>query len=432
MPGMIRDGLIPFLEKAWREVGDCYEFRVANERIKVIAHPDDVAAMLLDRRHKYIKGAAYDQFRGQIGRGLISSEGELWRRQRRIIQPSFYRDTVRKFGAGMVTQTNSMIERWVRLYGDGRPFDVHAEMMRLALEIIAQSLFELELRDDGLSTNAFSESLGVIAARVTAVIEAPRWMPTRANRKLARAHTALDTVIMGIIEARRRSGDDRDDMLGALLRGQDEQGQPLDDELLRDELITMFLAGHETTAVALTWTLWLLSQNADVRARMTAEIEAAVGSATPSIEDIPKLGYVKQVLLESMRLIAPVWATARNCVEHDTLGDGYLVEPGDRLMNVSWLTHKHPEFWPEPERFDPERFSPELVATRHKFAFTPFSEGPRKCIGEHFSIMESIFVLTQVFQRFDVEAAPGFAPEMDFQLSTRPRGGLLMQLRERA
>lgn len=428
---MIRDGLIPFMEKAWREVGDCYEFRVAGERIKVIVHPDDVAAMLLDRRHKYIKGASYDQFRRLIGKGLISSEGDLWRRQRRIIQPSFRRETVRSFGDGMVARTDRMLDRWASHYADGRVFDVHAELMRLTLEIIANALFELELRDDGVSTNDFSDALGVIAARITAVLEAPRWIPTPANRRLERACTALESVIMRIIDDRRRSGADRDDLLGALLRGRDDDGAPFDDELLRDEVVTMFLAGHETTAVTLGWTLWLLSQHPDIRARMVDEIDRAVGQSLPTIPDLAKLGYVKQVLYESMRVISPVWSGARNCIEPDTLGDGYPIEVGDRVMNVIWLTHKHPEFWPDPERFDPERFTPERIATRHKFAYMPFTEGPRKCVGEHFATMESVLVLTRLFQRFDLAAAPDFVPEMDFQLTTRPRDGLLMQLRER-
>jgi cytochrome P450 len=312
-------------------------------------------------------------------------------------------------------------------------FDVHAELMRLTLEIIARALFQLELDagEDAISSRVFSDSISTIAARITAVIEAPSWVPTAGNRKLARAMASLDRVVHQIIGARRESGEDRDDLLGALLRARDEHGQPIDDKQLRDEVLTMFLAGHETSAVALGWTLWLLTQHPEVCARMIAEIDAAVGRTPPTIDDLGKLGYVKQVFLESMRVIAPVWGGARNCIERDTLGKGYPVEPGDRVMNVIWLTHKHPEFWPDPERFDPERFEPQRFAAQHKFAYLPFAEGPRKCAGEHFATMESILVLTQIFQRFELRAAPGFVPEMDFQLTTRPRHGLLMTLRER-
>jgi cytochrome P450 len=433
MGDLIRDGLIPFMDKTWRAAGDCYEFRVARERIKVVVHPDDVEALLLERRHKYIKGASYDQFRRFVGLGLVTSEGELWRRQRRIIQPSFRRDTVRELGGGMGVQIDRMLDRWATSHLSSGPFDVHAELMRLTLEIIAKALFQLELDqgEDSISSQVFSDSIGTIAARITAVIEAPSWMPTASNRKLARAVASLDRVVMQIIDARRRSGEDRDDLLGALLRARDDEDQPIDDKQVRDEVLTMFLAGHETTAVSLGWTLWLLTQNPDACARMVAEIDAAIGCTPPTVEDIGKLGYVKQVFLESMRVIAPVWSGARNCIEHDTLGKGYPVEPGDRVMNVIWLTHKHPEFWPEPERFDPERFEPQRFAAQHKFAYLPFADGPRKCAGEHFATMEAILVLARLFQRYELEAAPGFVPEMDFQLTTRPRHGLMMTLRER-
>lgn len=434
MGDLIRDGLIPFMDKTWRAAGDCYEFRVARERIKVVVHPDDVEALLLERRHKYIKGASYDQFRRFVGLGLVTSEGDLWRRQRRIIQPSFRRETVRQLGNGMATQADRMLDRWAKthlLAGAPGVFDVHAELMRLTLEVIAKALFQLELDEDGITSGVFSDSISAIAARITAVIEAPSWMPTASNRKLARAVANLDQIVAQIIDARRRSSEDRDDLLGALLRARDDEDHPIDDKQLRDEVVTMFLAGHETSAVALGWTLWLLTQNPEIRARMVVEIDAAVGSTLPTVEDIGKLGYVKQVFLESMRMIAPVWSGARNCIEHDTLGKGYPVEPGDRVMNVIWLTHKHPEFWPDPERFDPDRFEPERFAKQHKFAYLPFADGPRKCAGEHFATMEAVLVLTRIFQRYEIDAAPGFVPEMDFQLTTRPRHGLLMTLRER-
>jgi cytochrome P450 len=437
MGDLIRDGLIPFMDKTWRAAGDCYEFRVASERIKVVVHPDDVEALLLERRHKYIKGASYDQFRRFVGLGLVTSEGDLWRRQRRIIQPSFRRETVRELGGGMGVQIDRMLDRWAQRHLSPGVLDVHAELMRLTLEIIAKALFQLELDDpedgneDGISSQVVSDSISTVAARITAVIEAPSWLPTAGNRKLARALTSLDRVVMQIIDARRSSGEDRDDLLGALLRARDDEDHPIDDKQLRDEVVTMFLAGHETSAVALGWTLWLLSQHADIRARMIAEIDAAIGRTPPTVEDIAKLGYVKQVFLESMRVIAPVWGGARNCIEHDTLGKGFPVEPGDRVMNVIWLTHKHPEFWPDPERFDHERFEPQRIAAQHKFAYLPFADGPRKCAGEHFATMEAVLVLTRIFQRYELAAAPGFVPEMDFQLTTRPRHGLMMTLRER-
>lgn len=433
MPGLISLGLIPFMEQAWRESGDCFEFRVAGESIKVVVHPDDAEAMVLRRRHKYLKGSSYDQLRRNIGDGLISSEGPLWRTERRIIQPSFTRDMIAKLGGVMVTQTERMLDRWERTIAPGEAFDVHLELMRLTLEIISEALFSLSFDSPEGATSmvAIRDAMEIISARVTAVIELPRWAPTPGNRKFERSVAGLDRVVNDIIEDRRRSGEDRGDLLDALLRGRDEQGVAIDDTQIHDEVVTMLLAGQETTAVSLGWTLWLLSEHPDIRARVVAEIDAAVGDRMPTTADLPKLGYVKQVIFESMRLISPIWAVARNCVESDTLGRGLAIEPGTRIMHMIWLTHRHPEFWPDPERFDPDRFEPDVFAKQHKFAFTPFSEGPRKCIGEHFSIVELMLVLTRLFQRFDLDAAPEFKPEFEFQLTTRPRHGLLMRRRPR-
>ncbi|KIG13668.1 cytochrome P450 [Enhygromyxa salina] len=434
LPGMISLGLIPFVEQAWRQLGDCFEFGVAGESIKVVVHPDDAQALLLRRRENYVKGASYDPFRRHVGTGLIAADGQKWRTARRIAQPSFSRATLAKCADGMVAQAERMLDRWAQTIPPGQVFDVHHELMRLSLEIISESLFELSFdgHEGATAMQAIHDAVELISARVTAVAEFPAWVPTPGNRKLERAVAGLDHVIQQIIDKRRASNEDRDDLLGALFRGRDETGAPLEYRQLRDEVVTMLIAGHETTAVALGWTLWLLSQHPDLRAKMIQAIDAAIGDRPPTAADLPKLGYVKQVVLESMRLIPPVWAVARNCANADTLGPGYPVEPGIRVMHMVWLTHRHPEFWPDPERFDPDRFEPQVFAKQHKFAYTPFSEGPRKCIGEHFSIIEATLVLTRLFQRFDLEAAPGFEPEMDYQLTTRPRNGIMMRWRERA
>jgi len=429
VPALMSRGLIDFLLDSWREYGDCFELRVGNHSIKVIAHPDDVEAMLLTRRDRYCKGHAYDQFRQLVGEGLVTAEGEHWRRERRLIQPSFNRETIATFGERMVAQTDVMLDRWTT-----GVFDVHTELMHLALEIIGDCLFGLEFGEDraSISTRAFTEAMEVIAARTTALAVPPRWLPTPGNRRLARAIAALDRVVAGVIASRRRSGEDRDDLLGALLRARDEHGQPIDEGQLRDEVLTMFLAGHETTAVALSWTLYLLARHDEVRARTVAEIDAVLDGRRPTAADLPQLGYLGQVFHESMRVIPPVWSGARNCVAHDTLGAGFPVAPGDRVLNLILLTHMHPEFWPEPERFDPERFSPQACASRHKFAYMPFSEGPRKCVGLHFATMEAQLVLARMLQRGELRIADGFEPEPDYQLTLRPKHGIRALWRPRS
>jgi cytochrome P450 len=425
VPALMSRGFTEFLTDSWRRYGDCFELRLGNHALKVIVHPDDVEAMLLTRRDKYCKGPAYDQFRRLVGEGLVTSEGELWRRERRIIQPCFRRETIAGFGERMVAQTDVMLGRWAH----GQVFDVHAELMRLTLEIIGDCLFDLEFGDDraSISTRAFTEAMEVIANRVTAVAVPPRWLPTPGNRRLDRSIAELDRVVAGVIANRRRSGVDHDDLLGALLRARDEHGQPIDEVQLRDEVLTMFLAGHETTAVALSWALYLLDKHPEVRARCRDEVASALGDRPPTVADLPKLAYLGQTFHECMRVIPPVWSGARNCVESDTLGAGFPVLPGDRVLNVISLTHMHPEFWPEPDRFDPDRFAPEQVAARHKFAYMPFSEGPRKCVGIHFATMEAQLVLSRMLQHGELRLAGGFVPELDFQLTTRPKHGLRMR-----
>jgi cytochrome P450 len=437
LPKLARAGFVELLRSSWRDCGDRFELRLGPASLKFVVHPDDVEAMLLTRRERYLKGAAYEQFRRLVGEGLVTSEGELWRTQRRLIQPSFTRDTLTKLGAGMVAQTDAMLDRWhnpgldaarssARI-GRGEPFDVHAELMRLTLEIIGEALFGLAFGADraAVSTAAFTDAMEVIAGRITQIAVPPRWLPTPGNRRLEHAIADLDRVVAAIIDTRRKSGDDaKDDLLGALLRARDADGQPIPEQQLRDEVITMFLAGHETTAVALTWALWLLSQHPEVLERCVAEVDAVLGDRPPTAADLPALAYLGQTFHESMRVIPPVWSGARDCVTADELG-GLPVEPGDRVINVILLTHMHPEFWDAPARFDPDRFAPAAAAKRHKFAYMPFSEGPRKCVGIHFATMEAQLVLARLLQRGRFEVLAGFEPVMDYQLTTRPKAGLL-------
>jgi cytochrome P450 len=427
LPELARTGFVELLRSSWGRCGDRFELRLGPATLKFVVHPDDVEAMLLTRRERYLKGAAYEQFRRLVGEGLVTAEGELWRTQRRLIQPSFTRETLTTLGAGMVGQTDAMLDRWRSSpIAQAELFDVHAELMRLTLEIIGEALFGLQFGADraAVSTAAFTDAMEVIAGRITQVAVPPRWLPTPGNRRLERAIADLDRVVAAIIDGRRRSGEDRDDLLGALLRARDGDGQAIPEKQLRDEVITMFLAGHETTAVALTWALWLLAGHPEVLERCVAEVDAVLGDRPPTAADLPALAYLGQTFHESMRVIPPVWSGARDCMTADELG-GLPVEPGDRVINLILFTHMHPEFWDAPERFDPERFAPAAAAKRHKFAYMPFSEGPRKCVGIHFATMEAQLVLARLLQRGRFAVLAGFAPVMDYQLTTRPKAGLL-------
>lgn len=432
-PALLTRGIFPVVEAAWRELGDCFELRAGPAVLKVIVHPDDVEAMLLTRRDRYIKGRSYTQFRQVVGEGLVTSRGELWRRQRRLIQPSFSRDALAELAELIVELSAATLDEWPTRVPEGEAFDIFPELLRLTLEIIGRGLFAVEFGDHRarISTEAFGDSLEIVGKRVGEIAVPPAWLPTPGNRRLARSIRALEAVVDEIVAKRRRSGELGDDLLGVLLRAEDEQGESMRPEQLRDEVLTMFLAGHETTAVALTWTLWLLAQNPEAKARLIDELDRVLAGRPPTLADLADLPWTKQVFQESMRLFPPAWSGARDCVAADTLGPGLPVEPGDRVLNIIWLTHRHPEFWSEPERFDPERFDPDEVAARHNFAYTPFSAGPRRCVGLHLANMEAQLVLASLLSRYEIDVVEGFVAEPDFLLTTRPKAGLQVRWRRR-
>jgi cytochrome P450 len=250
------------------------------------------------------------------------------------------------------------------------------------------------------------------------------WLPS--TRRLNRTVAALDDVVESIIEQRRRFPGDSDDLLAMLMEARDEEtGSAMDDMQLRDEVMTLMLAGHETTSTALSWTLYLLSQHPDTRERLEAEVDAVLGDRTPSIEDVPRLTYANMVLQESMRLYPPAWGLARWCHEADEVG-GYYLPPNSSVTLSPFLTHRHPEFWPDAERFDPERFAPEQEKGRPRFAYIPFGGGPRLCIGNQFAMTEAMLILATIVQRYRLDLVPGHQVGIDAQITLRPKGGLPM------
>ncbi len=420
---------MPMLEEGWRTRGDRFAFWVGRP-VKVVVHPDDIEALLLSRREKYLKLDTYDAFRLLAGNGLVASEGDLWRRQRRIIQPSFQKGSVDAMGSTMAALTEHAVERWLSQHGDGEPFDLYPELMRLTLEILGRTLFSIDLGPHAdASARIFTNSLEIVATRGHMLIPPPMWMPTPTNRRLHRALRELDEIVTQIVADRRSGATEGDDLLSALVHAKDEQGQPLDAVLLRDEIVTMVLAGHETTAVAMAWIVWLVDREREVGERLRDDYARVLSGRSPTVGDLDGLGWAKQVIQESMRLFPPVWSGGRNAVEPDELG-GLPVEPGDRVLYVPWFTQRHPEFWSEPERFDPDRFEPERFRRQHKFAYAPFSGGPRMCVGHHFAMLEAQMILAVLVARLDIEFV-GPPPEPDFQLTTRPKQGVCVRIAAR-
>jgi cytochrome P450 len=379
-----------------------------------------------------VKGEAVAKLSVLIGRGLFTSEGAFWLRQRRLAQPAFHRERLAGFAATMVTATEAMLERWGRETRLRGALDVAAEMSALTLEIVGRTLFSRDLTGEAETVGrALLEALELMNDRTMSVVATPLWWPTWRNARLRRAIRELDRTVLEIIAARRRDGVDRGDLLSMLLQVRDEEdGRGMTDRQLRDEVMTFVLAGHETTAVALSWTWLLLDRHPHVADRLREEVGAAIGDRAPTVADLPRLVYARQVVQKAMRLFPPVWGFMRQATVADRIG-GFTVPKRAMITICPWVTYRHAAFWPDPERFDPERFAPEQVAARRRFAYIPFGGGPRLCIGNEFALMEAQLVLAMAVRRYRLRLAPRQVVVPECRLTLRPRGGLAMTL-ERA
>ena len=418
---------IDYLLASFRTFGDVVCTRAVPFRSLFLAHPDHIKHVLQDNARNYVKGIVIARLKVVIGDGLFTSEGDFWRRQRRLSQPAFHRDHLAGFATTMTETTAAMLDRWTARARTGAPFDVSAEMSGLTLGIVGRALFSrvLDAHADDVG-QALTAALAILNERAIRFLPSPIWWPSATNRRLRRAIAVLDRVVYDIIETRRRTATQPRDLLAMLLLARDEEtGAGMTDRQLRDEVMTFLLAGHETTAVALTWTWYLLDRHPGVAERLRAEVAAALGTRTPTVDDLPRLGYARMVVEEAMRLYPPVWGFTRQAIDEDHVG-GFTI-PKRSVVTISpYVTHRHPSYWHDPERFDPERFTPERIRSRPRFAYLPFSGGPRLCIGNEFALMEAQLVLAMTVQRYRLRLVPGTRVEAESRLTLRPRGGLPM------
>lgn len=418
-----------FLERCQRDYGDVVEIRFWPFRTYIFTRPEHIKHILHDNHHNYWKGLVVQKVKRIGGEGLIFSDGDLWRRQRQLIQPAFHRERIAALAQMMIDTTANVLDRWQIHARSGRPLDVMEERSRLTLEIVAKALFGTDLGA------AKDELIGAVAAAmiygnhlINHFFTPPLWVPTRVNREGRRAIARLDAVINTIIAARRREPAGHDDLLSMLISARDGATDGvMDDRQLRDEMVTFLVAGHETTAVALSWTWHLLAQNAPVEARLHAEIATVSGRNAHAFAHLP---YVHMTLEESMRLYPPAWGIARQSYEEDWIG-GVRIPPRTTVSLSPYLTHRHPALWEHPERFDPERFTPEANATRPEYAYFPFGAGPRGCVGRQFAMMEGQIVLAMIAERFRLRPIAGHRVEPDPIFTLRPRGGMPMTVHTR-
>jgi len=424
---------LAFMTRVHREYGDVVRFRAFRIPITLLAHPDHVQHVLQTRHTAYDKETwDFRMLRSVLGESLLTVDGPPWLRRRRLMQPAFHRDRIRDFAAVMLAATERTHERWEAAARTGIPIDMAAEMSRLALDVVTPCLFGTDVDFDAAAVNA---AVGDVSAAFLKGMRSPLtllaiWLqrplgPTR------RPTVVLDRIVNGIIAARRRSDPERGDLLGMLMAARDEEtGAPLSDRELRNEVLTLFTAGHETTANALAWTWSLLARHPEVEARLHAHLGTVLAGRPPTFDDLATLDYVRMVLDESMRLYPPAWATSRNPLADDVVG-GFAVPAGSLVLLSPYLTHRHPAFWTDPEAFDPERFRPERVRTHHRFAYFPFGGGPHRCIGEAFALTEATLVLASLAQRWTATMPAGHVPTPDPLVTLRPRDGLPMTLARR-
>ncbi len=422
MPDLQHDRLNLLLNN--REIyGDIVYLR-GPRPIYQLNNPDDIQYVLVKGADKFEKSPMLKQVTGPVlGKGLLTSDGEFHHQQRKLVQPAFHTQRISSYADVMVDYAARMLDSW----RDGETLDIHHEMMALTMGIVAKTLFDANVDDEAAEVGAaISFAIADASEGMSRVIHLPEWLPTAKNQQRRSNREIIQQAVMAMIEERRRSGEDKGDLLSMLLLSQDEDsGQGMDDQQVFDEAMTLFIAGHETTANALTWALVLLAQNPNVEARLMEEIHGVLDQRLPTMADMRQLPYTDQVMKETMRLYPPAWMIARVAIEDVTLG-GYSIPAGSVILISQYVMQHDPRYWEAPEAFRPERFAPGWDKTLPKFAYFPFGGGPRVCIGNSFAAMEANLILPTILQRYTLALAPGQAIEMEPLITLRPKGALNM------
>ena len=420
----------------YRRIGHREDFRMSRflfSHVATVTDPDIVRHVLVTNADNYRKTPIARAFLEPIlGRGLLTSEGSFWRRQRRIAAPAFHRKRIKTFADMMVTLTLEMLEDWRHAGAEGPPRDMQAEMSRLTMKIITRAMFSDHLSDEearGVSDAIRALNRHKISLRD--LIGLPEWLPRIPDWGLRAAVRTIDRTVNRMIAERRADGLDHGDLLSMLMLAEDEEtGERMSDPQLRDEVITIFIAGHETTATALTWTFYALDRHRDAAQRLHGELDAALPGAAPTLADLERLPYARMVIEETMRLYPTVPQIARQAIGEDTI-NGVTVPKGAIINMNIWLAHRDPRIWPDPETFEPERFDPARAEDRPKHAYFPFGGGPRVCIGNSFAMMEAQLILATVARDWCPRLPDGHTVHPVGNVVLRPRGGLPMRLERR-
>lgn len=424
---------LQFLQRLARDYGDVTRVRYGVWPLYFVNHPDYIKQVLQEHHRNYNKDVIdYRLLRRFTGNGLLVNDGELWLYQRRLMQPAFHRQRIAAFGTLMTNATLAMLERWNTLAARGEAFDVATEMMGLTLRIVGEALFST---DTGEAGARLGQAFTTVQAYLMKIFYQPLlalpFVPAPGKRQFLRAQAVLDQAVEAIIQQRRQHPQARGDLLSMLLEARDEEtGASMDDRQVHAEVLTLLVAGHETTAVCLGWTWYLLAEHPAVERKLHAELAATLGGRAPTVDDLPNLPYTRMVVEESLRLYPPAWTFSRASIEDDEIG-GYSIPKKAMVLVSPYTMHRHPAFWERPEEFDPERFTPERSANRPRFAYCPFGGGPRQCIGNLFALTEAQLILATVAQRYRLRVVPGHPVEPEPLVTLRLKHGLRVTL-ERA
>lgn len=434
---------LAFYMRLAREHGDVAGFRLGPRRLVLLSHPDFIEQVLVGDNRNFVKHFVMRLLQPVLGNGLLMSEGDFWLRQRRLMQPAFQRQRIDSYGAIFVDHAGRMLSAWQ----DGSTRDLHADMTQLALGIVAKALLDAEIKAAHEVGEVMRLLLDDFTYRFEGFLTLPKWLPTPWNLRVNRARERLKAIIQGVIHERRREARDRGDLLSMLIAARDsplilpsppggeggvrgDDGGGMTDAQLRDEVMTLFLAGHDTTANALTWTWYLLAHNPDVESKLLAELREVLGERLPTVADLPHLAFAERVILEAMRLYPPVYAFGREAIRDCVIG-GFHIPAGMTLLMSQWVVHRDPRFFDEPDRFHPDRWAGDLMKRLPKYAYFPFGGGPRVCIGNTFAMLEAILVLVTIAPRFQLRLAPGETIQPWPSVTLRPRHGMRMILTRR-
>ena len=430
LPNLRSDPIRTFLEAADR-YGDVVHLKAGPYHGFLLSDPTNIKHVLQDNARNYHKSPLYDRLRDGIGNGLLTSEDSFWLRQRRLAQPAFHHQRLIAMADAMVACTEQMLERWDRNAPASGTLDLVAEMMALTQSIIVRTMFSTDL---GTTAAVVNRTWPIINRRIGETFWSTKLetsLPLPANRRMRQALRELETVVYQIIAERRKTQREESDLLSMFLSARDEEtGAGMTDRQLRDEVLTMLLAGHETTSLALSWTYYLLSQHPEVERQIVDEVDGVIGQERPGFAHLDRLQCTRRVIDESLRLYPPAWGFSRQALGDDEIG-GYHVPRGSLVFLIPFVVHRRPKLWPQPDHFDPDRFRPEQESARPRFAYIPFGGGPRGCIGNQFAMVEAQLIVAAIAQRYRIELVPGQHIRAEPLITLRPSPGIRAIVRRR-